>query len=95
MEESIKLGGNIELEGFNEVGKAEMVIVKKIVGNYAKDISEKVNGFKSVKVTLSEEEDGIKVAINVEADNALISEETGKNIFVVIDNAFKKIISQI
>ena len=34
MDETLELGGNIELKGFGSMDKSSMVIVKKIIGNY-------------------------------------------------------------
>lgn len=36
----MELGGNIELEGFAEDDSGHLVIIKKIVGNFAKGLSE-------------------------------------------------------
>ena len=36
----IELGGSIKLDGFNSVDIPSLIVVKKIVGNYAKKISE-------------------------------------------------------
>ena len=35
----IELGGNITLVGFKEMGFGELIVVKKIVGNYARKLS--------------------------------------------------------
>ena len=41
MEDTVELGGNIQLNGFSRLDGASMIILKKIVGNYAKKIAEK------------------------------------------------------
>ena len=48
--DDIQLGGNIELIGSAEIDRAQMVVVKKIVGNYARKFSEMVQNFE--KLTL-------------------------------------------
>mgnify|MGYP001571390405 CR=1 FL=1 len=47
----IELGGNITLDGF-ELEPSTMVIVKKIVGNYAKNIYTNITDFKNLNITL-------------------------------------------
>lgn len=47
----MELGGNIVLSGFKEVDRPTMVIVKKIVGNFVKQVSQ-ANGFNKLEVTL-------------------------------------------
>jgi len=39
MEDTVSLGGNIELSGFREIDSGSMIILKKIVGNYSKKFS--------------------------------------------------------
>ena len=41
MDGSLKLGGNIELFGIENVQPAQMVVLKKIIGMYARKFSEK------------------------------------------------------
>ena len=41
-EEILQLGGNIELAGFKELDRDSMVVLKKIVGNYAKKFAKSV-----------------------------------------------------
>ena len=38
----IELGGNIKLESFDEIQPAQLIVIKKVVGNFAKQYSEKV-----------------------------------------------------
>ena len=45
MSDALQLGGNIELSGFREIDPASMVIIKKIVGNYARKFSDHFDGF--------------------------------------------------
>ncbi|MBD3259811.1 hypothetical protein GF371_04255, partial [Candidatus Woesearchaeota archaeon] len=43
--ETIKLGGNIELSGFRDLDGGTMVILKKIVGNYVRKLSDNSEKF--------------------------------------------------
>lgn len=95
MEDIIQLGGNIELIGFKELDMAKMVVLKKMVGNYAKTMSEKNTSFSKLKLTGKKEGDNLKISAEMTADKAYSGEETGTNLFVVLDSALKKIINQL
>ena len=51
MDDTLELGGNIELTGFRELDPGSMIVVKKIIGNYARKFSNKVELLK-LKITL-------------------------------------------
>jgi len=95
MEDIIQLGGNIELIGFKELDMAKMVVLKKMVGSYAKIMSEKNTSFSKLKVTGAKEGDNLKISAEMTADKAYTGEETGNNLFVILDSALKKIIEQL
>jgi hypothetical protein len=48
----MKLGDKIEILGFDDLEPALLIVVKKIIGNKVKDISEAKDGFESIKITL-------------------------------------------
>lgn len=48
----IELGGNIKLTGFSDVDSGSMVILKKIIGNYARKFSDKCKNFESLEMYL-------------------------------------------
>lgn len=50
----MKLGGNIELEGFDNLEPAQLVVVKKIVGSNAKKIADEIAAFDNLLITLKE-----------------------------------------
>ncbi|MBS3108384.1 hypothetical protein J4409_00775 [Candidatus Woesearchaeota archaeon] len=50
----IELGGNIKLVGFNELEPAKLIVVKKMVGNYARKIHDKVSPFEELSLHLKE-----------------------------------------
>ena len=100
MQNSIQLGGNIELSGFSELSGGDMVILKKIIGNHVKRISELTEHFKSIKITLKtvhEIEDSKKFEFHVMlmADKIHNAELTERNIYIGIDKLLKKVISMI
>ncbi len=95
-EDTQKLGGNIELSGFSEFDRAEMVVIKKIIGNYVRKFIDMEKGVLDVKVTakpVHEREKSAKyeihLLINLEEGKPIAVESTGRNAFMVIDEAFK------
>lgn len=95
MEDNIKLGGNIELSGFKDVDKAQMFVLRKMVGNYAKTMSEKKTDFKDLKVSLTKEGDNLNLKAEMNADKAYTAEESSNNLFVALDLALRKIVDQL
>ena len=93
----IELGGNIELIGFNNIDRGSMVILKKIIGNYAKNFSEKNTNFEKLSVSMknadeTENSDGYEVNGKLTlGGNPIISKDINTNIFVVVDSVLKKI----
>lgn len=100
MEDNIQLGGNIELSGFSELNGGEMVIVKKIVGNHVKRITELVDDFKGIKVNMkkvheTEGSEKFEIKASLEAEKNHNAEVTERNLYVGIDNVLKKLINSI
>ncbi|MBN2142279.1 hypothetical protein JW711_03025 [Candidatus Woesearchaeota archaeon] len=50
--EDMALGGNITLSGFKDISKQELIVVKKIVGSYARKLSDNVPDFQELKVNM-------------------------------------------
>ena len=76
-----KLGGNITLINF-KLEPIELIVVKKIVGNYAKKMSEK-GGYKELKLRLKQREHGKSFLHELNAE-AIISKnrEVGEEIIL-------------
>lgn len=96
-----ELGGHIELSGFKDIEPASMIIVKKIVGNYVKNVSEKNDKFeklslnaKSIHKTEKSEKYEIRgnIIINGKSFN---SEVTDRNLFVAVDTVLRKLEKEI
>ena len=51
-DEVLQLGGNIELSGFSELDGGVMIVLKKIIGNYAKRMSEKASDFEKLSMNM-------------------------------------------
>ena len=97
----IELGGNITLVGFKELGYAEFVIVKKVVGNYARKFSEKTP-FTNLRLSLkpihktTDEVTKFELKANLEIDGTHYNAEMVEhNLFVGIDSILKKLEAQL
>ncbi len=93
----MKLGGNIELEGFDSLEPAQMVVVKKIVGSNAKRISEGISPFDNLQITLKEnEKDKATVSGKITMKGAdHEAEASDKNLFFALGALFKELITKI
>ena len=95
----IELGGNITLAGFKDIDKAELVVVKKIVGSYARKMSDSVSGFENLTVTLKivhKTEGSEKYEVHGKAmvsGKPAASETTERNLFVALDDVLKKVLA--
>lgn len=97
----IELGGNITLVGFKELGHAEFLIVKKVVGNYARKFSEKTP-FTNLRLTLkpihktTDEVTKFEIKANLEIDGTYYHADIVEhNLFVAIDDILKKLEAQL
>ncbi len=97
----IELGGNITLIGFKELDYAEMVVIKKIVGNYARRFSdrEQINNLTlSLKQVHRTNEESSKFEMKGKVDvNGTIynSDLVEYNLFIALDSIMKKLEVQI
>ena len=98
--DTLELGGNIVLTGFRELDGATMVILKKLVGNYVKKISERAERFEQLALIVKpihQQENSKKYELYAKLlDNGHVfnSEVVDKNIFVAVDSALKKLESE-
>ena len=93
----LKLGGNILLSGFS-LEPIEMIVVKKIVGHYAKKIGEKTS-YKEIRVRLRQAQKNQSflhgININVPLDKGTLTcEVEDKNLYSGLSSALEKIYSQ-
>ncbi|MBN1503315.1 HPF/RaiA family ribosome-associated protein [Candidatus Woesearchaeota archaeon] len=93
----IELGGNIELVGFSELEPASMIVLKKIIGNYARRYTELSSEYEKLSLTLKpvhQIEGSQKYEIHakvLKAGKPVTSEITDKNLYYAIDSVLKKI----
>lgn len=100
-DDTTTLGGNIQLSGFRDMDRSSMIILKKIVGNYARRFSEICQQFESLHLTMKavhEREKSEKYEIHaqvVDKGEQYNAKMTDRNLFFAIDNTLKKIESGI
>ena len=101
MDDTLELGGNIDLSGFSKVDRANMIIVKKIVGSYAKKLFEHGSNVDKISVHLKEihHEQGhgkFEVHAKVVVEGRPTTSETiNNNLFFALDEVLKKVESQL
>jgi hypothetical protein len=85
----IELGGNINLENFEDIEKGQLIVIKKVVGNYTKKISENSKDFKKITVSLAKDSK-YKIEVNLEVEESKKSEAENPNLFFALDQALAK-----
>lgn len=90
MDGAVRLGGNIELFGVENLDYATMIVLKKIIGTYARKFSEK--GLDRLSVSFANKE--IKVEA-VSQGNTHSAAASHSNLFFGIDLALKDIERQL
>lgn len=91
MIDSLNLGGNIELVGINWIDSASMIILKKIVGNYVKDFSQKVGVEKLSISMLKNESEIVFNSVLVTAKKSHTSQVSNTNLFIGLAESLKDI----
>lgn len=97
MEDTVELGGNIELSGFSEFDGGSMVVIKKVVGTYAKKFSESSKDFEKLSVTVKpvhQREKSEKFELHAKLTikgKPYTSEITDRNIYFALDRVLKKL----
>ncbi|MBT3416830.1 hypothetical protein HON86_02965 [Candidatus Woesearchaeota archaeon] len=91
----IELGGNINLDGFDNVEQGKLIIIKKILGNYVKNLIENTENFESILLSLKTEENNlIEVKLKCGA-NELICNSSDNNIFFAMNNVLTELESNL
>ena len=89
----MELGGNIKLTNFDDTEPALLIVIKKIVGNYTKKVSESLSNFKEIEVILEDKKTN-KVKVKVIADKENMAEASDKNLFFALDKALKTVLKE-
>jgi ribosome-associated translation inhibitor RaiA len=94
---TINLGGNINLVGFKELDRPTLFIVRKMVGNYVRKLTDRGANLTEVSVSLKSvhaTENSQLFELKAKAiDNGAIhvAEHTDRNLFVALDKVMEKI----
>ncbi len=92
--DTMQLGGNIELAGFNEVDRAQLVVLKKMIGNFTRGYSE-MSKIEKLVVSMSKEGEEYNVAAELSGDKPAKSENKSKNLFFAVGNVLEDIKKQL
>jgi hypothetical protein len=96
-EDFMELGGMIQLTGFSKVEKSELVVVKKVVGGYARRFSERFKDFKGLHLIMKEvhrrEKGGIfEISAKLSFGPKHVScREEDRNMYFCIDKVLKNV----
>ena len=99
--DTLELGGNINLTGFSDLDPGRMIVIKKIVGNYARKFGDISSKFEQLSITMKsihETESSNIFEVNAKIMNSGQPINAGindRNIFVAIDSVLKKIEKQL
>ncbi len=96
-EETLVLGGNIELTGFKAIDRGSLVVVKKIVGNYVRklsEITEKLEKFSVVMKQVHNNQYELHAKL-IDNGKAVTSEVIERNLFFALDKVLAKIETEI
>ncbi len=88
----MELGGNIELHGFIEEEEQDLIIIKKIVGRFTKQLSQELDTFRGLAVIFAQEEDTVHVDVRLELSGADVQAQTSaNNLYLALDTALKEL----
>jgi ribosome-associated translation inhibitor RaiA len=96
-DEELKLGGNIILVGFS-LEPVEMIVVKKIIGNYVKKIGEHID-YQDIKISLRKTEKAQSFSHEIEvsaktSEGLLTSDTVNNNLYTALSDALEKVFNQ-
>ncbi len=94
----LELGGNIKLVGFTDLEPAKLVVVKKLVGNYARKLSDHVSPFQELSVILKEvqaekKQYAVSGTVIFDGRSPITSEATDHNLFFGLDKSLSQLLS--
>ncbi len=82
----IELGGNIQLDGFEELQPGLLIVVKKMVGSQAKKISEEKGDFD--KLIVIKEDKAVKSNL-VQGDKDFEGKAEAENLFFALSQSLE------
>lgn len=93
----IELGGNIKLDGFQMLDPPTMIVIKKMVGNYAKKINDSITPFEELLLNLEQlEQNHFKLNARITAGERVCDVEAhDPNLFFALDRALSKVMEDV
>lgn len=92
MDDIINLGGNIELKGLTDTENSKLIVLKKMIGSYVRDIKENQPDYHGIQINFNYLNDELNIEINLLLKDVTIeASEAGHNIFFTLSDCFKKI----
>jgi ribosome-associated translation inhibitor RaiA len=93
----IELGGNIRLVGFKDTDKSSLIVVKKLVGNHIKHLSDVLGEITSADITRKDiHNNKHECHVKISTPKASYSAECVEhNLYVALDKVMKKIRTEI
>ncbi len=89
------LGGNIELGGFRHLDSGTMIVLKKIIGNYARKFAD-THGSEKLSLNMTCHADAVTLTGSVLCRGETVTaDHTDKNVFYVVDAVLKKLEQQL
>ncbi|MBW3012116.1 hypothetical protein KY311_02945 [Candidatus Woesearchaeota archaeon] len=97
--ETINLGASIQLSGFRDLDGGKMVVLKKLVGNHVRKISDNCEKFVNLTLVMkpvgsNQNQYEIHGKL-VDEGKVITSEAVDRNLFVVVDRVLTKIFNEI
>jgi hypothetical protein len=95
----VQLGGNIEMNGFENIRVTDQIVLKKIIGSFVKYISTQHQQFQKCSIALlnpaKESDEQYNLKIQLMLDKEYCAETQDNNIYFALDKACKSISGQI
>ena len=92
----IELGGHIELEGFDDIDPGKLVVIKKIVGSYARQMTDSNEDFEKLNLCLEDKGDCVCLkATGVCAGKEIVKDIEDKNLFYGLDKVLGSLLSAV
>ena len=85
---TITLGGGIELTGFNVIDACMFIVVKKIVGSYARTFSDNHKDFEKLSLTIDGKK--MKAELNLK-EKSFDAKTKADNLFIALDDVLKEL----
>ncbi len=88
----MELGGNIELMGLSTLDGAELIVIKKIVGQFVKSINISYDNFEKFILSQSLSSTGVLIEGKIKlGDKVFEASSSSDNLFIALSNTLKQL----